>query len=442
MPRQFFLNNSYSPARFIIKLDWDQEMPKGNTYLDFDTPALQSLFIHEYIHFLQEISTAYGRMKTSCMLMSALQRSHQMRIANESVFNVPIEFDQNACDEVLFFNEKVSPLYAGSPFIQGLRNVGVYIRSLKPTNCSISGRELRYLTSDIETSNGQKFEITIGGEILSESMAYLAEANIIGVNGITSPPSQYPYLMVNKMAKILYPEIADNNLLLYKIVDLCLSKAYNPGIAFYDFLKFLKKEKFSDASDDCKLISLFESQLPQSHPLSTIADEVIREISQCFQSDYFSTTIQWLQELYSRADFLRLCDPLFMKEFYAPDGISPVAKRFIERVFGYPYIINEGNESIWKPPHNFKFNLRQNIEFHLLAAAIEIGHTLKTASPCRLRMFCKVSPDPGIRSIVNGVCQHPCDKLTELKATPSKRLCPFAAMWKHWGLDGKTISSS
>lgn len=441
---QFYLNNSYSPARFMIKLDWYQDLPSGNSNFSFDTIGQKSLFLHEYIHFLQEISTAYGRMKTSCMLMGALQRSHQLRMSNFPDLKVPIEFDRKSCNEVLFFNESASPFYAGTAFIQRLREKPFKIKSLRPISHVIAGKELRYLNGNIEYSDGNTYEINVGGEILSESMAYLAEKNFMDVNYEPGRPvSPYPYLMVNKIAEKIYPEIAHNNLLLYKIVDLCLSKAYNPGIVFYDFLKLLKEKKFSDAADDSKLISLFEANPPHSHPLSLIADEVLLEMNQCFQSKYFDTTIQWIKELYSRADFLRLCDSLFMKEFFTPDGISSLGQSFIERLFGYPYIINYEHKGIWRAPHSFKFNLRQNIEFHLLAAAIEIGHTLKTYGSCRLRPFCEVSPEEAVRNMVDEICNHPCDKFTEITdSSPSKRLCPFAAMWKHWGLQGKSVSPS
>ena len=68
----------------MIKLDWYQDLPSGNSNFSFDTIGQKSLFLHEYIHFLQEISTAYGRMKTSCMLMGALQRSHLLRMSFRS----------------------------------------------------------------------------------------------------------------------------------------------------------------------------------------------------------------------------------------------------------------------------------------------------------------------------------------------------------------------
>lgn len=439
--RQFYLNNSYSPGRFMIKLDWEQDLTEGCTPLLFETKGKESLFIHEYIHFLQEISTAYGRMKTSCMLMGSLQRSHQIRQSTNTEFKVPIEIDKNLCDEVIYFNEKVSTWYAGTSFTSELRNVQIKIKSLTPISISIQGKNLNYLNSTIETPNGKNIEIIIGGEILCESMAYLAEKNFMDVNflkcGLNDP---FPYRMVNLMAEKLYPEIANNDLLLYKIIDLCLSKAYNPGITIYNFFKILQKEEYhKDISND-RLISLFNAQLHQSHNLCLIGDEVIREIKQCFQGEYYATTINWLQELYHRSDFIRLCDPIFMKEFFTTEGISEYAYQFIDKVFGYPYIINEMFEGIWRPPYNFSSNLRQNVEFHLLAGALEIGHILKSFDKCRLKKFCKVSPDSCMPNIIDDICNHPCDKLAALKNSTIKRLCPFAAIWKHWGLDGKHIS--
>lgn len=437
---QFYLNNSYSPGRFMIKLDWEQELPDGNSSLSFDTKGKESLFIHEYIHFLQEISTAYGRMKTSCMLMSSLQRSHQIRQSAKTKFKIPIEVDRDLCDEVLYFNEKVSSLYAGASFIPKLRNVPIKIKSLKPINYSMLGKQLRYLNCNIETQDSENYEITIGGEILCESMAYLAEKNFMDVNCLNKKLNNpYPYLMVNKVAELLYPEIANDDFLLYKIIDLCLSKAYNPGIALYDFFKILREESSHKGMNDDKLVELFNAQLPQSHSLTVIGEEVIRGVSQCFQGEYYTATINWLKELYSRADFIRLSDPIFMKEFFTPDGISKYAYQLIEKLFGYPYIVNEMLDGIWRPPYNFQLKFNQNVEFHLLSGALEIGHTLKTFDGCRLKQFCEVSPDSCMPNMVDDICSHPCDKFSAIKNSSIKRLCPYAAIWKHWGLDGKII---
>lgn len=439
--RQFYLNNSYSSGRFMIKLDWEQSLPEGSASMVFETKGKESLFIHEYIHFLQEISTAYGRMKTSCMLMGSLQRSHQIRQSTDTEFKVPIEIDPNLCNEVLYFNEKVSAYYAGTSFIPKLRNISIKIKSLIPISHSLLGKELNYLTGKIETQNGEIIEIIIGGEILSESMAYLAEKNFMNVNLLSSESNNpFPYQIVNLMAEILYPEIADDDLLLYKIIDLCLSKAYNPGITIYNFFKILRKAKYHNSMSDDRLMELFNAQLPQSHNLAPIGDEVIRGMKQCFQGELYTTTINWLQELYHRSDFIRLCDPIFMKEFFTTDGISEYAYQLIEKIFGYPYIINEMLEGIWRPPYNFRSNFRQNVEFHLLAGALEIGHILKSFDKCRLKKFCKVSPDTCMTNIIDDICNHPCDKLAALKKSTIQRLCPFAAIWKHWGLDGKNIS--
>lgn len=107
--------------------------------------------------------------------------------------------------------------------------------------------------------------------------------------------------------------------------------------------EILKEKKFCNASDDSKLISLFEANPPHSHPLSLIADEVLLEMNQCFQSKYFDTTIQWIKELYSRADFLRLCDPLFMKEF-SPRMASVRLAKVLSR--GYSDILTSLTMSI------------------------------------------------------------------------------------------------
>ncbi len=109
-------NNSYRASQFAIKLDGP--IDPNTIFEDIrNRPSLRSLFLHEYIHFLQDVTTRYGLMKAANMYAYTSQIAHCIRIDSSNRFTTPQMISQGKnVDNVILFNSKTWKHSLGSGF--------------------------------------------------------------------------------------------------------------------------------------------------------------------------------------------------------------------------------------------------------------------------------------------------------------------------------------
>lgn len=127
-----------------------------------------AIFFHEYIHFLQDITSFYGYMEI-------YSHGEYMRRAINDIyvgprrFNVPLEFEERG--DFVTINKRIASLSLGDK--EELNFViikDVFIESFSITD-SFSIPELHVLAA---TNKGEE-EIIIGAYAIRENMAYLLE---------------------------------------------------------------------------------------------------------------------------------------------------------------------------------------------------------------------------------------------------------------------------
>lgn len=110
-------NNSYQPSRFILRLDLPIELNSENDEV-YQNVHRMSLFVHEYIHFLQDISTRYGLMKASNYYSSTKAIAHTIRERSEKTFKVPQDLNNRRVNDCIYQNYYVFRDYLGDGIIQ------------------------------------------------------------------------------------------------------------------------------------------------------------------------------------------------------------------------------------------------------------------------------------------------------------------------------------
>lgn len=108
------LNSSlgvYSPTFFKMYVDTSSDLKDISNLSDNDSAA----YLHEYIHFLQDISTSFGFMNIASVV-------DYIRYVNDTVINdgrtqfkVPVFPIANNSDNV-FYNLELRKIYLGSSF--------------------------------------------------------------------------------------------------------------------------------------------------------------------------------------------------------------------------------------------------------------------------------------------------------------------------------------
>ena len=228
---------------FNITLNNKKDLPSTSS-------NFSSTFIHEYIHYLQSVSTYY------------FIKFHQSRFCNFlcEVNTMRDELKDSGSISVPIMPEKVNLPLSNRQY----NDFESYIRGdTTPFECfdrcdvelSSAGKELELgcppiegLTVEIpmvylKPHNGKKKRIQLGAMAIAESMANIAETILFNCKNM-----YYPYSAAYHLAKTLCPDVLANPIVLFACCDVSLMFP-NPGFQLYELLLWISKKKNVKAMD-------------------------------------------------------------------------------------------------------------------------------------------------------------------------------------------------
>lgn len=172
-------------------------------------------FMHEYCHYLQDISTTYGYHNFVYILQEMIQK----------IF----PGDENN-GQILNDNRNIYGLCNGD---KNVDDIIFYINSIKIEK----GDELfEYV---IVRYNGCK-EFQFGNSCIAESMAYLVERRLYKTK---ERFDEFPYNICEKICEKEYPEFSENKIWIMALCELSLLEMAG-GVFFIRTLRFMKEKKF------------------------------------------------------------------------------------------------------------------------------------------------------------------------------------------------------
>ena len=270
------VEGEYQRAFAIMKLNEDYSNPENITL------EMNSAYLHEYIHFIQDFGTCYGIDQSVDRLSRYLDMIMQIQTDNYSGY-------LKLSDEADF----VSSLFMSA--------AGHSIEDISDTVChKVNGIELleekEYYEEDypeyvdlfkpsvIVQYNNEK-EFRFGGEAIAENMAYLFEKLFFNTN-------DYEKSLPYNSCEIVYKEIVGTSCDSIQImISLCYASimSHFPGYTFYTLAKRIKdlkrspekmEEIFEIASDLMEAVN--ESQIKNleeriDYALPIIKNEVTKE---------------------------------------------------------------------------------------------------------------------------------------------------------------------
>ena len=151
----------YLPAFLYISIDEDIDF---NNF-EGNPDEVKGTFIHEYCHYLQDVSTTFGYL--NCF-------QHYLR-------KITINVDDSETERILFHNYRFSNLHCGDDEIEGYKGCLTSINKIcfKEDNyikTKYPDEDCRYVAV---TCNGS-MEFKFGNYCIMESMAYLVEKRLYG----------------------------------------------------------------------------------------------------------------------------------------------------------------------------------------------------------------------------------------------------------------------
>ena len=422
-----FGNCYYRPSFFHMKID----LPVDFTNLNEIPEGAFGLYLHEYIHFVQDISTIYGLMNISTINHYIQTCASKIFKDKKHKFDVPIPLEENSNPiDYGYSNFKLRPIYIGTSIKEKSKSISDFSYTLEPYEFE-PNRFIDIVKIEFKDTQSGKFRsLEFGGNHVTEGMAYLCEQ--YQHKGILNEADAYPYKLITEIVKVEYPQIINEEGLLITICDAALM-SYHPGLSFVRLVKFLKKKNIHQSEET--LVEIYHSCLAEikgSHvDFEVLADNVKSEIKKNFNADYYQDIKDWVDTIFDRIKIFRREVPTFVNDMviYGKPKENQFFAYFL-RAIGSPIVIDADFNGTISLPQGFN-PTSQNFSPAIFWAINQILKVFykDSLSPCELIHYCTKSKehDPNINVDDN------CTNSPWLKATETN-LCPFAQIWHHWAL--------
>lgn len=408
----------YVPSAFQIK--YYQEGNIVNTEYEF-------ILFHEYIHFLQDISTNYG--KTNLCNYFTFLKDVILELRSKSddcVINLPLQF----AEMPLYLEHKKS-----NSIILGNTKI---INNLPADFISSNKQELHGKSVSLYDTKDVVYTLRIGGaefyigafDVL-ENMAYLLQRLIYSDKA--SAPT-YPYKTIEIVTQSIYPEFSTRHELVCALCELSLS-ASNPGRFYFDSLLQLKRTQAQiDSIDD--LLKLFSPALSFRYLGSSefniekvsndITEDAVAIIKELFPDPTFSELINYTERMFRKALSLRVSDPLFITRGVLTADPRGYYFSILPDKVGVPLIFDKYYDLYMPETAPIKF-----LYFSCISIFLDIF--TDGEAECELYTGCKRNMDSFANSHkVSNFCLTAPWKLCE-----KEKLCPLASLLAYWGIDKK-----
>ena len=413
---------TYESSYFIITVPTDADLNIRDIG-DWDF----AVFFHEYIHFLQDITSFYG-------YMGIYSHGEFIRRAVNDIYKMPpqitLPLEMEEKDDFVLLNKDIAEFSLGDKgdldvVIINNPSEDIFIEQF-PLSDTFSIPELHVKA----VTNRGKEEIIVGAYAIRENMAYLLERNCTTKYRTSK---DFPYQIVEILANSMCPgKLTDEELIALCDVSLQCSV---PGHGLYIFLKAIsegrttvnKAEEIYDFFFSKKVRFLGMEQTT-SQALITAATIAMEHLMSYVKIESLNAEYQaWILYTMSAGLELRVLRPyLFLEMARGKKDKDNEMLKYIAQNIGSPQMVNnKGN----------RYQLatdRPICRFEYIEAVKEIERLFEFGEcSCSLKPWCELSPD-------GAPVDDRCDK-SPWKRCNDKNLCPYGLLWRHWKLGDKEV---
>ena len=387
-----------------------------------------AVFFHEYIHFLQDITSFYG-------YMGIYSHGEYMRRDINDLYAMPqdvtMPLDLEEKGDYVLLNKDIANFSLGDKgdldFVV-IKNVDndVFIESF-PLTDTFSIPELHVKAA---TNQGQE-EIIVGAYAIRENMAYLLERRCTTKYRTSA---DFPYQIVEILANGMCPgKLTDLDLI--ALCDITLQSSV-PGHALYLTLKAIreghmvvnKPENIYDFYFSKKTFFLGQ-EMETPRALMVAASLAIDHLLSYVKIDVLSEEYQdWVYFTLQAGVGMRVLHPYFFLDMARGkrDKDNAVLK-YLAKNIGSPQMVNDLGA---------RYQLatdRPACRFEYLEAVKEIESLFEEGNhTCSLKPWCNMSPD-------GAPVDERCDKAPWERCNDAN-MCPYGLLWKHWKLADKNVT--
>lgn len=230
MKKLYNVLGEYVPGFFKISIS--KEIFEGITWGDF-TEEEVATFIHEYVHFLQDVSTTRG-----CNYFNFVSKIIQFNFSHNHIGSIELPIETEEAYKEAYVQNELIKVYSGCSEHKKIHHID---------NIRRERDELVFEFLNIELYNvniyydGKKYPYVFGGDCIAESMAYIIERDKFGAY---ERKNELPYNSCEMVCEKLLPSIMVNRDILVAICELSLMHN-NSGDMFWHILERIKSENLS-----------------------------------------------------------------------------------------------------------------------------------------------------------------------------------------------------
>ena len=430
----------YEPAFFMMHLD--TIFPKGLLPLQQMDEGQLSTFVHEYIHFLQDF-TSYAGLNNAYVYTEYIKAClKKIKSKPAGSFKIPVELKANEWNVEL--NQFVNQKCIGEEWIE--------IDNVFPRRVAEKDVKLPYRS--FITGIKEYFIETLQHELLPfntvairENMAYIIERQITRVS---KGAKDYPYLSAEMVLRLEYPELANDQLMILALCDVSMLFS-NPGSVFVNIIRDMKRFQFLPTQPEMVYEFAYNNLMCKQMTDATSVPVAFARMAiftgNCLQ-DYFYVNqypyyINTVRNFIGFGLDLRLNHRTFFVDLvrngYARD--NKLFQQMLNRL-GTPTIIDVNNNYCMMPAIT-----GENRGVYMFAAIHELykclhdGHTL-----CEMIEWCEQNDNKTMSDFERSLQLKGMREFTKVdercydcpweKSDGHSDLCPYAALWHAWNLDG------
>lgn len=383
-----------------------------------DQPDLEAAYLHEYIHFVQDVSTVYGLNLIHVITEYMKDAVLRTRTGPDGPFSVPVRPEPRGENNVEA-NSVFASMFAGTGKVQTANVTDANIEH--SVVHSVRGEHpVERVFLDYESSAG-KGKYLFGGYCIQESMAYEIETSCYPS---AHAVDELPYKCARKLVELICPRLLD---VPYALIALCDASLmyFNPGLKFFQVLCHIRDTNppIGNYYDVYRISWGYDDIL---NMMNMVGQNAKHRLMEYFPADEFKPILKWLESVIDGALAYRRENLAF------PVGIAmgkrmrsnPILGKFMHHA-GSPLVVNRNGEVTTMDPHG-----HGEIPEQLLLLVIHEIYKimLGNRNGCRLKETCD------LHGLV--VTDHRCIE-SPWQRVADKPPCNFAQVWHSWGLDGK-----
>ena len=400
----------------------------------------KSTFLHEYIHFLQDITTIQG-------LNNIFIRGEYIRYVSKLIKQQP------SAD----VHVPISPLSLGSNVDQNWLARSCTMGTINPVEKAISFKKTQIATLT-DCNNGKiipvngvlikcfdrkmhNTDILLGTIHMMEGMAKLIQEEIYPTSVRRSPYN--PYYIVKDVVDMIIPGLSAKPHTMIALFVFALQRS-NPGCDLIDYLEFKAKNGFN--ADTLTPIVIYEDlqRTTMTLPIGTLtykeSHEAFAEGAKDVISEYlggvwyWQNINKWFQTIIQKGSVLKLQNPfLFHQLAEGGDIIKNMFFSMLLKEFGTPIVTNRSHYFDFIRPRSVYVSKRELINVYAMMQIHQVFLSNGTFN-CPLRKYCQSEPCGIRKQKVDIRClTHPWERMRKWNR------CYFNSWWYFKGFKDTRI---